>query len=109
MGQSQSQSITMKMEMEHLSYKEIPHSEINIQLSKNLQQKKQEYLKNSALMSVRAPVGEININPLERICVGRGLCSISLHNKQNEYLYYYLKSKQKLYRVKVLELFFIHQ
>ncbi|NLJ19121.1 restriction endonuclease subunit S [Globicatella sulfidifaciens] len=56
--------------------------------------------KNSVLMSVRAPVGEININPLERICVGRGLCSISLHNKQNEYLYYYLKSKQKLIQSK---------
>ncbi|MGO3018480.1 MAG: restriction endonuclease subunit S [Anaerococcus sp.] len=51
--------------------------------------------KNEVLMSVRAPVGDININPYDRICIGRGLCSISLKNNENEYLYYFLKSKQK--------------
>lgn len=51
--------------------------------------------KNEVLMSVRAPVGDININPFEKICVGRGLCSIQLHNNQNEYLYYFLKANQR--------------
>lgn len=45
--------------------------------------------KNSILMSVRAPVGDINIANQE-ICIGRGLCSIEMKNKNNKYLYYLL-------------------
>ena len=51
--------------------------------------------KNEVIMSVRAPVGDININPYKRVCIGRGLCSINLKNNKNQYLYYYLKANQK--------------
>ena len=44
----------------------------------------------SILMSVRAPVGELNIANRE-ICIGRGLCSIEMKNKNNKYLFYLLK------------------
>ena len=43
----------------------------------------------SVLMSVRAPVGDINIANGE-ICIGRGLCSINAKNGNNKYLYYLL-------------------
>ena len=41
------------------------------------------------LFSVRAPVGDINIAYTD-ICIGRGLCSISLKNGNNLFLYYLL-------------------
>ena len=47
--------------------------------------------KNSILMSVRAPVGDLNI-AAENICIGRGLCSINNINGSNKFLYYLLKS-----------------
>lgn len=46
--------------------------------------------KNSVLMSVRAPVGDVNIAPFD-ICIGRGLASIKMKNSNNQYLYYLLK------------------
>lgn len=46
------------------------------------------------LMSVRAPVGDVNI-ATEEICIGRGLCSLRMKNGNNEYLYYLLKSFNK--------------
>ena len=45
--------------------------------------------KDSILMSVRAPVGDVNI-ATEEICIGRGLASICMKNKHNLYLYYLL-------------------
>ena len=50
---------------------------------------------NSVVMSVRAPVGDVNIcNRI--ICIGRGLCSIEpKENISSEYLYYYLLTKKK--------------
>lgn len=45
--------------------------------------------KGSILMSVRAPVGDVNIANNE-ICIGRGLCSINAKNGNNNYLYYLL-------------------
>lgn len=45
--------------------------------------------KDSILMSVRAPVGDMNISN-QKICIGRGLCSINMHNSNNKYLYYLL-------------------
>ena len=45
---------------------------------------------NSILMSVRAPVGDLNIANQE-ICIGRGLCSIEMNNGNNKYLFYLLK------------------
>src|SRR5574344_1624264 len=47
--------------------------------------------KESVLMSVRAPVGALNIANQD-VCIGRGLCSIEMKNKNNKYLYYLLKN-----------------
>ena len=45
--------------------------------------------KDEILMSVRAPVGDMNFANQE-ICIGRGLCSINAKNGKNKYLYYML-------------------
>ena len=45
--------------------------------------------KDEILMSVRAPVGDMNFANKE-ICIGRGLCSINAKNGRNKYLYYML-------------------
>lgn len=45
--------------------------------------------KSEILMSVRAPVGDMNFANQE-ICIGRGLCSINAKNGRNKYLYYIL-------------------
>ncbi|AKB36697.1 Type I restriction-modification system, specificity subunit S [Methanosarcina siciliae C2J] len=44
----------------------------------------------SILISVRAPVGDVNIANLE-YCIGRGLASISLKNGDNKFLFYLLR------------------
>ncbi|MCX6699092.1 MAG: restriction endonuclease subunit S [Methanomicrobiales archaeon] len=49
--------------------------------------------KGSVLLSVRAPVGDINIADLD-YCIGRGLASISLKKGENKYLFYLLKGLQ---------------
>lgn len=49
----------------------------------------------SVLISVRAPVGDVNIANID-YCIGRGLASISLKDGNNKYLFYvlrYLKPK----------------
>lgn len=49
-----------------------------------------EALKNDILMSVRAPVGPINV-ATEKICIGRGLAAIRASEKiDNDYLFYFL-------------------
>lgn len=52
--------------------------------------------KEEILLSVRAPVGKINIANT-RCCIGRGLCSIKVKENKCEmkFLYYLLKSKEK--------------
>jgi len=45
----------------------------------------------SILISVRAPVGDVNIANLE-YCIGRGLASISLKEGNNKFLFYLLRS-----------------
>ncbi len=55
--------------------------------------------KGSILMSVRAPVGDVNIANID-YCIGRGLASINLKNGNNQYLFYllnYLKPKIEQY------------
>lgn len=47
--------------------------------------------KGEVLMSVRAPVGDVNISTM-KLCIGRGLASLSMKNGNNEYLYYLLKN-----------------
>ena len=44
---------------------------------------------NDILMSVRAPVGDVNIT-LEKCCIGRGLASIRAKNISTEYLFFAL-------------------
>lgn len=55
--------------------------------------------KNSVLMSVRAPVGDLNIANKD-ICIGRGLCSIEMKNGNNQYLYYLMKNSIKKIKMK---------
>ena len=42
------------------------------------------------IMSVRAPVGDLNITPVD-MCLGRGVCSIKMKNGNQEFLFYLLK------------------
>lgn len=42
------------------------------------------------IMSVRAPVGDLNITPVD-ICLGRGVCSLRMKNGNHEFLYYMMK------------------
>jgi type I restriction enzyme S subunit len=54
-----------------------------------------EAVKNDILMSVRAPVGPVNI-ATERICIGRGLAAIRATDRINQtYLYSYLLKIEK--------------
>jgi type I restriction enzyme S subunit len=51
---------------------------------------------NDVLISVRAPVGEVNISP-SRVCIGRGLAAIrcKLDKTNDLFLFYYLKHTGK--------------
>lgn len=42
------------------------------------------------IMSVRAPVGDLNITPVD-ICLGRGVCSLRMKNGNQDFLYYMMK------------------
>ena len=42
------------------------------------------------IMSVRAPVGDLNITPVD-ICLGRGVCGIRMKNGKQDFLYYLIK------------------
>ena len=50
--------------------------------------------KEDILISVRAPVGDINVAP-EKSCIGRGLAAIRAVKSDNEYLYYVLNYFKK--------------
>ena len=50
--------------------------------------------KNDILISVRAPVGDVNI-ATEKCCIGRGLASIRVKEVDFLYLFYLLKNKKK--------------
>jgi type I restriction enzyme S subunit len=75
--------------------------------------------KDNILISVRAPVGDINIAPY-RCCIGRGLAAIEGEETSNKFIYYYLKQfnpKLQSYsqgstfssiNKKVLETFFVN-
>lgn len=48
------------------------------------------------LISVRAPVGEVNIN-IDEACIGRGLAAIRERNSNYKFIFYYIQSiKEKL-------------
>ena len=42
------------------------------------------------IMSVRAPVGDLNITPVD-MCLGRGVCSLRMKNGNQEFLFYMMK------------------
>jgi len=75
--------------------------------------------KDNILISVRAPVGDINIAPY-KCCIGRGLAAIEGEETSNKFIYYYLKQfnpKLQSYsqgstfssiNKKVLETFFVN-
>ena len=42
------------------------------------------------IMSVRAPVGDLNITPVQ-MCLGRGVCSLRMKNGNQEFLFYLMK------------------
>lgn len=48
----------------------------------------------NVLLSVRAPVGDVNI-ATEKVCIGRGICSLRMKNGNNEFLYYLLRAFNK--------------
>lgn len=52
---------------------------------------KREADKGDVLISVRAPVGPVNVAP-ERVCIGRGVTALRMNEGDNDYLYYYLKN-----------------
>jgi len=43
---------------------------------------------NDVLISVRAPVGDVNLAPY-RLCIGRGLAAIRFNDKKADYLFYF--------------------
>lgn len=49
----------------------------------------------SILMSVRAPVGALNIAMCD-VCIGRGLCSIKMKNGNTKYLFYLLENSMNI-------------
>ncbi|MBA2840885.1 type I restriction enzyme M protein [Methanococcus maripaludis] len=51
---------------------------------------------NDILMSVRAPVGDVNINNIGNICIGRGLAAIRTFGMDFKVLYYYLKYNSEM-------------
>jgi len=52
--------------------------------------------KGDILISVRAPVGEVNICPY-RLCIGRGLAAVRIMNGSNMfYFYWFQKEKQRI-------------
>ena len=60
-----------------------------------------ESVKGDLLMSVRAPVGDININPFEKICIGRGVMAIRPCDEINrKYLFEFIAHHKKLFKGK---------
>jgi type I restriction enzyme, S subunit len=50
--------------------------------------------KNDIIMSVRAPVGDLNYAP-EKLCLGRGVCSLRAKNNEQDFLFYLMKYSMK--------------
>lgn len=42
------------------------------------------------IMSVRAPVGDLNVTPVD-MCLGRGVCSLRMKNGNQDFLFYMMK------------------
>lgn len=58
-----------------------------------------ESIKGDILISVRAPVGDVNFNPFEKICIGRGLAAIRNENDlAKKFLFEYIVSHQFIFK-----------
>jgi restriction endonuclease S subunit len=58
-----------------------------------------EAIKNDLLISVRAPVGNVNLNTFNKICIGRGLASIrTSHIETQKYLFNYINHNRNLFK-----------
>jgi type I restriction enzyme M protein len=58
-----------------------------------------EAIKNDLLMSVRAPVGDVNLNPFNKICIGRGLAAIrSKDISTQEYFYEFISANRDFFQ-----------
>jgi len=55
--------------------------------------------KDDILISVRAPVGDVNINPFDKICIGRGLASLRVKKGKvlSKFLFYFIKFNKSLF------------
>ncbi|HOA81859.1 MAG TPA: restriction endonuclease subunit S [Defluviitaleaceae bacterium] len=49
------------------------------------------------LFSVRAPVGDINV-ATEKSCIGRGVAALRMKNRNNDFLYFLLKTYERHFR-----------
>jgi len=50
--------------------------------------------RGSVLISVRAPVGDVNVADID-YCIGRGLASLSMHEGDNTFLFYMLSHRKE--------------
>ena len=58
-----------------------------------------ESIKDDLLMSVRAPVGDVNLNPFEKICIGRGLAAIRTSDTNTQkYLFEFININKFLFQ-----------
>lgn len=58
-----------------------------------------ESIKDDILMSVRAPVGDVNINSFDKICIGRGLAAIRVKNKViQKFLFEFISQNKVLFK-----------
>lgn len=56
-------------------------------------------IRNDILMSVRAPVGDVNICPFDEICIGRGLAALRVGSKiAGKYLYEFISQNKHLFK-----------
>ena len=51
--------------------------------------------KDSVLLSVRAPIGDVNV-AVEKSCIGRGVAALSMKKGDNEFLFYLMKQNQNI-------------
>lgn len=60
-----------------------------------------EAVKGDILMSVRAPVGDVNFCPLDKICIGRGLAAIRPGEKiDSRFLFEFIACNKELFKGK---------
>lgn len=53
--------------------------------------------KGDILITVRAPVGDINI-AIDKSCIGRGIAALSMKNGNNEFLYFLMKYYRRYFK-----------